>query len=57
VVVAEHALVGCQVELVIVLREFTVRDGGVLVDDAADLHGGVLTHSLGVALELYYLDL
>ena len=56
VVVPEHVLEGREVKFVVVLREFSVADGVVLVHDASDFHHGSRSHALGVSLELYYLD-
>ncbi len=56
VVVGEHVLVSGKVEFVVVLGEFSVRDGLILVDDASDLHDSSCSHAFWISLELYYLD-
>ena len=56
-VVAQHALVGAHVKVVIVLGELAVADRLVLVHDASDLHHCSSSHPLSITLELYYFHL
>ena len=56
-IIDEHSFIGCEIELRIVLSEFSVADGGIFIDNTSNLHYGSCSHLLWVTLEFNDLDI
>ena len=56
-IIYEHSFIGSEVELIIILREFSITDCVILIYDTPNLHYGSCTHLLWVALEFNDLNI